>query len=333
MKNKIYYFGILCCLVLLFGCVFKIQHWPGAGIIISLGFILFTLVYIPVSLINSYKSENDHKLKWLYIIGFICILIVCIGALFKIQHWPGAGILLLFGLPLPFVLFLPAYLVYVNKNKQLNYKNILQVLFFFAYFGAISALLSLNVSKDIIDESVLAACNQEKKIEVTHQHTLALMYRLSKNNASDDTKNSIVQIREKSEDIYQTIDHLKIGIIKAVDSDNQKYITGDGEINLWNIHGKDMQISGLKVLFKNEIDLLENQLMVYESTLLPLIADDAEKTTFIKHWLNIKEAPWRGTDKHGIRLIFLIQTLDLIKKNIGMATFEAIATIKEKNPD
>lgn len=331
MKNKIYYFGILCCMLLLFGCLFKIQHWPGAGIIISVGFILFTLVFIPVALINSYKSETDHKLKWLYIIGFICILIVCIGALFKIQHWPGAGIMLLFGLPLPFVLFLPAYFVYLSKDKQLNYKNILQVLYFFAYFGAISALLSLNVSKDVIDESILSASCQEQKMDMTHAQTLAIMNSLSLKDASEDTKNSIAQIREKSERIYQIIDNLKVGIVTAVDANNHRLISGDGDINLWNIYGKDAQIGGLRNLFENEITALENQLQAYESTLISLMADDTEKTTYIKHWLNIKEAPWRTADKQGIRLIFHIQTLDLIKKNIGLATLEAMATIEEEN--
>jgi hypothetical protein len=334
MKNKIYYFGIICCLLLLFGCLFKIQHWPGAGIILTLGFALFALVYTPVALINSFRSENNQKLKSLYIIAFICILIICAGALFKIQHWPGAGVFLLFGLPLPFVLFLPVYLRYINRNKQLNYNNTLLVLFFFAYFGAITALLSLNVSKNIIDEAIIAIYGQEQKVNMTNDQTLALMDMLSKSNANDSIKNSVLNIKEKSDNIFKMVDDLKVDIIKSVDGENQQCISNDGEVNLWKINGKDNSLNMNIDVFNGKINELENSLKQYNDLLLSSIKElDTETNTYLKHLLNTEGGRWNDYKNNilKLRLIFIIQMLDQIKKDVGLATLETISVIEERN--
>jgi hypothetical protein len=37
------------------------------------------------------------------------------GALFKIMHWPGAGIFLMVALPFPFLVFLPVYLYVTSR--------------------------------------------------------------------------------------------------------------------------------------------------------------------------------------------------------------------------
>ena len=47
-------------------------------------------------------------LRFVYTAAFISFIIDFIGMAFKILHWPGAAILLIIGIPLPFILFLPA---------------------------------------------------------------------------------------------------------------------------------------------------------------------------------------------------------------------------------
>lgn len=333
MKNKIYYFGIICCLLVVFGCLFKIQHWAGAGIILTLGFFIFSLVYIPVALVNSYRSEKDKKLKWLYILAFLNILIICAGALFKIQHWPGAGQLLLWSIPLPFILFLPFYLLYVNKNKQLNYTNLLLVLFFFAYFGAITALLSLNVSKNILDESIVASLNYEHKVMLTDNQTLALMGAISKSEVSDSIKRSALNIKDKSDNINKLIDQLKIDIINLFDKGNQQFITEDGNINLWNIIGKDNNQSNSREVLNDKIIEIRKRLNEFRGLLLSGIKyNDRETITYIDHLLNKQDTLWEG-DKNmfGQRLVFLLQILDFIKKDVGLATYEAISALEKSN--
>ena len=104
MKKSIYISGIACVNLLMLGCMFKIQHWPGAGILLTFSVLLFCIVFLPVSLINSYK-EIAGKSPWLHVVTFIVFFIGMLSILFKTQHWPGASMFLLIGMPLPFVLF------------------------------------------------------------------------------------------------------------------------------------------------------------------------------------------------------------------------------------
>ena len=59
--------------VIIIGAMFKIQHWPGGGILLSIG-LLTSLIYIIIGLIEIYKTENKSLMEKLFwIIGFIIV--------------------------------------------------------------------------------------------------------------------------------------------------------------------------------------------------------------------------------------------------------------------
>lgn len=150
MKKTIYISGILLINIAMLGMICKMQHWPGAGILLTGSLLLFALVFLPLSVFNSYKGEGANK-KMLFVSGFITAFIVILGIIFKIQHWPGASILLVVGLPLPFVLFLPVFIYQHSKANGKADSRFLGVLFLLVYFAVYSGLLSLNVSRNIIN--------------------------------------------------------------------------------------------------------------------------------------------------------------------------------------
>ena len=65
------------------------------------------------------------------------------AALFKIQHWPGAGIMVVIALFSPFVIFLPAYIVYYNKLANKEIINFIAVLFLLVFVAVMYALLTV----------------------------------------------------------------------------------------------------------------------------------------------------------------------------------------------
>lgn len=153
MKQKLYIFGVITALVILTGTVFKVNHYPGAGILLTVGITILALAFLPLALINHYKSEESNKNMLLYIVTFLTSLVVFTGMLFKIQHWPYAGIALTVALPFPFVVFLPVFLSVTSKNKNFNIYNTVFVLLLLALNSVFCALLSLNVTKARIDDS------------------------------------------------------------------------------------------------------------------------------------------------------------------------------------
>ncbi len=171
MKNKIYYLGTLSGMVTACGCLFKIMHWPAAGIIIVTGLISLSLVFLPLAVGNMVKSEQVKKLRNFYILFAIVMAFNFIAAMFKVMHWPGAEKFLMISIPLPFVVLLPAYLLSNPPEKEINYKNLVAMMFFFAYLAAITGFLAIGISKNVMDGFVRSAINIENKTMALKENT------------------------------------------------------------------------------------------------------------------------------------------------------------------
>ncbi len=150
MKQKIYILGLASALIIFSGVLFKVNHWPGAGIMLTVGFVTLVLVFLPLALIDHYRDGEPERNLLLHLVTYITCFVVFGAMLFKIQHWPLAGILILIALPFPFVVFLPVFLTVTSKNKNFNIYNLVFVLMLLAIVSVFSALLSLNVAKDRI---------------------------------------------------------------------------------------------------------------------------------------------------------------------------------------
>jgi hypothetical protein len=59
----------------------------------------------------------QYKFKKLLLIIIGCSFVVAIGALFKIMHWPGATLIISFGLVLE-IIFGAMIMIYLLKNKN-----------------------------------------------------------------------------------------------------------------------------------------------------------------------------------------------------------------------
>ena len=119
-----------------------------------LGIVILVMVFLPLALRNHYRSEGERKNLFLYIVIWLTCFVVFGGMLFKLMHWPGAGIALLIALPFPYVVFLPVFLVVTSRDKNFNIYNTVAMLFLLAGTSVSSALLALNVSKERINDSM-----------------------------------------------------------------------------------------------------------------------------------------------------------------------------------
>lgn len=153
MKQKIYILGVVTALIVFSGIILKIEHWPAAGILLTIGLVTLVLVFLPLALRNHYKGEGNRQNLLLHIATWLTCFVVFIGILFKIMHWPFAATILTIALIFPYVVFLPVFLVTTSKNKNFNIYNTVFVLLLLATNSVFSALLSLNVSAERIRDS------------------------------------------------------------------------------------------------------------------------------------------------------------------------------------
>jgi hypothetical protein len=153
MKQKIYILGVITAMVILLGTIFKINHWPAAGIMLTAGLVTLVLVFLPLALIDSYRGDENKLNKPLYIATGVTGFVIFTGMLFKIMHWPYAGPLLAVALIFPYIVFLPVFIIVTSRNKNFNIYNMVFVFLLLALNSVFSGLLALNVSRERIHDS------------------------------------------------------------------------------------------------------------------------------------------------------------------------------------
>lgn len=161
MKQKIYILGIINLLLVFAGALMKVNHWAGAGIALTVGVLMLVFLFLPLALINNYRTEGSWKNPLLHIVVYLTGLIVFGSMLFKIQHWLAAGTILLIGLSFPYVVFLPVYLTVTSKIKNYSIYNTVFVLFLLVYMSVFSVLLGLTISTRKLDQSQILTTNYQ----------------------------------------------------------------------------------------------------------------------------------------------------------------------------
>jgi hypothetical protein len=321
MKNKMYIFGIVLLILFTIGAIFKMNHLSGAGIVIAVSLILFSLVFCPMALVSAYRAEGKHA--FIYVAGGITIAINFAGALFKILHWPGAGIMLTIAIILPFILFLPAYLIYQGRKGARNIRNLILVLFLLVYIAAMDALMALNVSKSVIDDVML----------VNDHYTLLAAYyqsstqdHLSDLDSADLTSGTL--LAEKTDHLIAEINQLKEALVIEVSKDNDVAVSKGSGIDIHKVKGNDNRnVSSHVMIGENRALDLKRSINKYKD-FLNEITENQQKP-FVDKYLNTDDFEWKGEvysweEIHfeGAMLIWAINHLSSLEFRVRMVEAE-----------
>ncbi len=148
-KKKVYIpvLAFIGGLAFMWGVLFKIQHWPGAGILMTAGeFLLIVLLAI----IGLSTLSRQKKNRWVNVTGTIAAIGLATGLLFKIQHWPGAAVILMLSLILFFMVFIPGYTY--KKFSKANFvdNRFIFIIFAVSMIAILTTLVSIRVSEDVL---------------------------------------------------------------------------------------------------------------------------------------------------------------------------------------
>lgn len=118
MKNIMKISAITGTVLFGFAALFKIMHWPGAGIMMTLAALIVALIFLPSALGVLWKETRSSNSLFLLISSFLTGFFFVSGTLFKIQHWPGAGLILIIAVLSAILLFIPALLSTVMRDEE-----------------------------------------------------------------------------------------------------------------------------------------------------------------------------------------------------------------------
>jgi hypothetical protein len=230
MNKRVYILGIVSLILIFVSAVFKINHFPGEGPLLVVGILSLSLVFYPTVYVKLLRSTNDKLLKLVYHTAFVSFFIDSVGALFKMMHWPGANWFLIIGVPLPFVIFLPAYLLYHHKRKLKTDSNFFGIFFFMIYMAVFSALLAVGLSYKVLNSFM----------QINAQTENANQAMVKGFGVSGDMK-----------ELLGIIDNVKKECSVWVDNQNHKAFEQEGGANHQLIRRKDISPTGY--FYKSEM--------------------------------------------------------------------------------
>ena len=120
MKNLSKVTGVAGTVLLGFSTVFKLQHYPSAGILLVVGAIILVTLFLPSSLMVLWKESKSKKNIFMFVTAFFASALFIAGILFKVQHWPGSSVMLVLGVMIALLILLPASMVSALKNQEHN---------------------------------------------------------------------------------------------------------------------------------------------------------------------------------------------------------------------
>lgn len=323
MKKFIYFLGILCSNLILFGSLFKVQHWPAANMLLIAGLLICCILFLPLALYSSYQNQEEKKYGILYVVSFLVFFTGLMGSLFKIEHWPGAGIFLLIGIPLPFILFLPVYLYQTRKIKNISSNSFLGIVFGLIFLAVYGVLLSLNVSKNILDKI-------SNNIRIHEQDIAFIEGKMKPSNVNE-------KISRDADSLCIFIDEIRCSLLSAsgnVSCEGNLLSSQYFSSSLANADDKEIST---KILFSSEKgnipDLLENKLSDFRENLLKNESSNKAFESLIKKLFNTsaivsQDDPsssirWQEREFKNRELIIVLNTLSRIKRNIRLVEAEA----------
>lgn len=118
MKRIIYGSGFLAAFLINIGLLFRTLHWPGASIILFVGFAALLVTILTLGG-NAVRHLRKHTFSYNFrqFAGLISGFFIASGNMFKINHFPGANVQILIGMVLLSFCFMPLFFYHLYKQS------------------------------------------------------------------------------------------------------------------------------------------------------------------------------------------------------------------------
>jgi hypothetical protein len=172
MKKFTLSLGYISVIMVFVAAIFKTEHWPGSGVMIVFGSIIFALVYSPLLFFQRNKFNVTKYHKFLNFWVLFLMIIIPTGFVFKIMHWPGGGIGIMIS-HIALISLIPLMIIHAVKekdeSKKFNLHNDSIVLIFITAFSVF--LWFGGISKYIYNQFIPIDRNIQKEIKIYSNKT------------------------------------------------------------------------------------------------------------------------------------------------------------------
>ena len=256
MKKFMYILGMIAPAMLITGTIFKTQHWYGAGVLLTLSLFILGAIYLPVFVMVKIRdtSKEGKKVNMpMYIFGLIAGIIFIAGAMFKIQHWPGAGIMISLSGLVTVLIFIPILVVQALKDKENQVQNFTILIFVLCFVAITFMMYALRVSKNVLTAFSVATEGHIASTEIVEARNSAYLDRLQQSvPGSDNILEQAKEISSRSDVLSDYISDLTADMVHRSHPDNLAAVDQEGNIAFDKLDNMDELYSVRVVIFGDE---------------------------------------------------------------------------------
>ena len=274
-KNPLHFvFGYITLSMILIGILFKIMHWPASGVLITLGIGLIVLVVLPYYMITSYRKQEEKKNLVYPIVGYITLALILAGALFKIMHWPGAGILIEVGIGFVILGFTPLYLVGAFQRGGGGKIGLSYLVVFLVGISFVMLISMVRVSRNLQDMYLYEALANEHGVTEIGERTGELV-KMARDSIYADKQEMVLSIHRQAADLQGMIGEMKAGIVA---------FEGQTDVSLEKLKGKELRRSRLNALKNYDAEeAFVREAKAFEATLENMLLDPVIRNQIRDH--------------------------------------------------
>lgn len=327
--------GYVSSMLILIGSFFKFQHWPGANVMIVVGVFFLATLFLPLLFILKFKStEENNRSIVLSFIGFISSLLICVGILFRILHWPGARFMIIIGCVLLLLGYLPIYILSIYKNTTNKINATATIILIIAGVGLIVTESGTGLSKATSDSfwrGVIESNEMMNYNKAVNHRTYELM--LLKAGTDSIKRNQIVELENASKGMMEYTTKMKAYLISITEgitlAEAEKINLDDLRSSGWNDVLNDRLLSDEYAGFDYTAKKLKAKIEAYKQLLMktsPEVDLSNLKTDQVMVYGEL--IPWEKSNFEQLPLPLVIYNMIRIELSLQMAETAVLSKIK-----
>ena len=146
MKKTMITTGIISVSAFILGSIFKIMHWPGAGVLLVLGIACMSLVFLPLMFILKTRDNSSKRDKLVSAVGALVGMILCMAVMFTVMHWGFSSGLWFTAVSLSFFVLIPLYFFTGIRNPETKVNTVVTTIILIGATGLLFTMLNTRTS-------------------------------------------------------------------------------------------------------------------------------------------------------------------------------------------
>lgn len=144
MKKLMIISGTLSVAAFIAGCIFKTMLWQGASLLLIIGIIMLSFLFLPLLVLLKTKEADSFRSKLVLVLGAIVAILYSLSTLFAMMHWEAATPLWFATVSISIFVLVPTYFFTGIRKPETKVNTIVTTILLVAATGLLFTMLRIR---------------------------------------------------------------------------------------------------------------------------------------------------------------------------------------------